>query len=246
MVNITAYSEGAIRHLRNRLVLKQKNGILFEYEIRVDNEPVTPRSSDLERFFSFQEFIFASSESLEIWVYIGSSKRYDKYIFELKQKPVTPQADFEVLLAEALRKQKMEFDLQELNKELKDSKEKNKDLKEDNKELKQRIRQLEEDAKNTNIVSGLIGALKHTNLLDKSGASPNPLNGTGTASENETTILNGFADSEVLNVLKTIQQNLGDELFQNFLGTALTLGQNPTLIPVVRELIETSLKKSAS
>lgn len=242
MVSITAYSEGAIRHLRNRLALKQKNGIRFEYEIRVDNEPVTPRSSDLEGFFSFQEFIFASSENLEIWVYIGSSRRYDKYIFELKQKPVTQEADFEVLLAEALRKQKMEFDLQELNKELKDSKEKNKDLKEDNKELKQRIRQLEEDAKNTNIVSGVLGMLKQ-NVLEKSAANLNPLNGAETASENESTILNGFADSEVLSVLKTIHQNLGDELFQTFLGTALTLGQNPTLIPPVRELIETSLKK---
>lgn len=239
MIKITPYSDSSVRHFYNGLVMKQKNGVPLEYEIRMDEEQITPRSKDLSNFFSFQEFMSNSTESIEFWIYKATSKRYDKYVFEITQKPLQKEADFQMRLEEAKKKMLMEWEFQSLTKELKDSKEKYKGLKDDNKELKERIKQLETEAKNSSIVQDLVGVLKQSSLLDKFTGS-----NTDNLTNEDASILNGIPDKELLEILSGIQEELGEETFQSFLGTALMLGKHPALIPDVKKLIEKTINKN--
>ena len=239
MVKVVSYSESSIRQFYNGLVMKQKNGVQLEYEIRVDKETITPRSSELGRFFSFQDFISQNTESIEVWIYKGASHRYDKYVFELELKRVTQESEFQSRLEEALEKQHLEFHLKVLNDKLKDIKEKYRDVKERNKELKEHIKELESSKDNTQLIGTLMGILKSSNI-PLVGKKPDGSQLFGTDSP----IFNGIPNEDVLSVLKGIQEQLGDELFQTYLGTAFTLGQHPELIPEVRKLIEQHISKT--
>lgn len=245
MIKIEAYTDSAVRQFYNGLIMKQKNGIRFAYEIRMDHEQIIPRSTDLTGFFIFQDYIFSTTESIEIWVYKGNSRRYDKYVFECSPKSTAPPVDIEALLAKERRKMQKEWEHQQLIRELKDSKEKCKDLKEDNRQFRERIQQLEAEAKNANIVQELMGVLKHSSLLERfSGNTSNGSDDAGTSKEPVS--LNGIPGKELLEILNEIQQDLGEDQFQFFLGTSLMLGKNPAAIPQVRKLIEQSINKSNS
>jgi hypothetical protein len=240
MIKIEAYTDSVVRQFYNGLVMKQKNGIRFAYEIRMDHEQIIPRSTDLAGFFAFQDYIFSTTESIEIWVYKGNSRRYDKYVFEFSPKNTAPPVDIEALLAEERQKMQKAWEHQQLVRELKDSKEKCKDLKEDNRQFKERIQQLEAEAKNANVVQELMGVLKHSSLLDKfSGNTSKVLNDVGTAKE--PVLLNGILGKELLDILHEIQHDLGEEQFLFFLGTALMLGKHPAVIQEVRKLIEQTI-----
>jgi hypothetical protein len=240
MIKIEAYTDSAVRKFYNGLVMKQKNGIRFAYEIRMDHEQIIPRNTDLAGFFIFQDYIFSTTENIEIWVYKGNSRRYDKYVFECNSKSTTPPVDIEALLAEERRKMQKEWEHQQLIRELKDSKEKCKDLKEDNRQFRKRIQQLEAEAKNANVIQELMGVLKHSSLLEKfSGNASKVLNNAGTSMEPVS--LNGIPGKELLEILNEIQHDLGEDQFQFFLGTSLMLGKHPAVIPQVRKLIEQSI-----
>jgi len=239
MIKIEAYTDSAVRQFYNGLIMKQKNGIRFAYEIRMDHEQIIPRSTDLAGFFIFQDYIFSTTESIEIWVYKGNSRRYDKYVFECSPKSTASPVDIEALLAEERRKMQKEWEHQQLVRELKNSKEKCKELKEDNRQFRERIQQLEAEAKNANVVQELMGVLKHSSLLEKfSGNTSKVLNDAGTQ---EPVSLHGIPGKELLEILNEIQHDLGEEKFQFFLGTALMLGKHPAVIPQVRKLIEQSI-----
>ena len=224
MIKISPYSEAAVQQVFETLQRKCKEGITIEYEVHVDGEQAIPRTDKLDRFFVFQALVFQQTESIEIWLYKGTSRRYDKYVFELPKEKT-----FEELLKErtdeALRKQQQEWEHHLLVRELKDTKEKCKELKEDKKELKVQISQLEADAKNMNMMQGLVGIVKQSSFMKSEVPSE----------------LNGIPVQPLVEKLVEIQKELGDETFQFFLGTALMLGQHPKAIPEVRKLIEQSM-----
>ena len=230
MVTISAYSPETIKEFYDRLVSKQSLGIRFEYEIRVDNEQIVARSTSLNDFFSFQNFILQQTQQIEIFVYKGNSNRYDKYVFEMEKVP-SLETTIQSRLAEELKKIQLEWEFKRLNQELKDAKDKIKELKETSKEQKNRIKQLEGDSKNSTMLYDLMGVIKQSSLFDKQSIE----NGTSEF------ILNGIPQKELLETLSQIQKELGDDTFQAFLGTSLMLGKHPSLIPEVKRLIEKSI-----
>ena len=229
MIKIIPYSEVAVEQLFETLKRKQQEGIIVDFEIHIDGEQVIPRTNKMECFFSFRALLFKESELVEIWLYKGTSRRYDKYVFGLpKVKSIDEQVREKT--NELRLKMEQEWQLKLLVKDLKDTKEKCKELKEDKKELKARIEQLEEDAKKTNAMQGIFGAFQQMNFMK----SETP------------TELNGIPIQPLLEKLTEIHRNLGDETFQYFLGTALMLGQYPQVLPEVRKLIEQSMNQPKS
>lgn len=233
MIKITPYSESAIQQLFEQIELKYQNGIRVEYEVRIANEQITQRTSDLDEFFTYRDFIESFFHSVEFWLYKGNSRRYDKYIFEVQEAP-TQEMMIQNRINEALEKVRTQFQVEQLGRELKEARERNKELKEDKKELKERIKVLEADSKQSGMMDGLMTLFKQSQLAGSFSGE----NLSGVLSGNATDSFHGIPIKELLEILNDLQKNLGDETFQSYLGTALMLGKYPKLIPEVRKLIE--------
>jgi hypothetical protein len=233
MIKITPYSESAIQQLFEQIELKYQNGIRVEYEVRIANEQITQRTSDLDEFFTYRDFIESFFHSVEFWLYKGNSRRYDKYIFEVQEAP-TQEMMIQNRINEALEKVRTQFQVEQLGRELKEVRERNKELKEDKKELKERIKVLEADSKQSGMMEGLMTLFKQSQLAGSFSGE----NLSGVLSGNVTDSFHGIPIKELLDILNDLQKNLGDETFQSYLGTALMLGKYPKLIPEVRKLIE--------
>ena len=76
------YTDQAIQKYYHLLSMKQKNKVSFEYEIRVDSEKVIPRTNNLSVFYNYKELLTSQTENVEILIYKGLSRTYDKIIFE--------------------------------------------------------------------------------------------------------------------------------------------------------------------
>lgn len=233
MIKITPYSESAIQQLFEQIELKYQNGIRVEYEVRIANEQITQRTSDLDEFFTYRDFLESFFHSVEFWLYKGNSRRYDKYIFEVQEAP-TQEMMIQNRINEALEKVKTQFQVEQLGRELKEARERNKELKEDKKELKERIKVLEADSKQSGMMDGLMTLFKQSQLAGSFSGE----NLSGVLSGNVTDSFHGIPIKELLDILNDLQKNLGDETFQSYLGTVLMLGKYPKLIPEVRKLIE--------
>lgn len=240
MIKITPYSENAVQQLFEQIERKHQNAIRVEYEVRVGNEQITLRTADLNEFFDYQEFLGSFFQTVEFWFYKGNSRRYDKYVFEVREEP-TQETIIQNRINEALEKAKTQFQLEQLGRELKLAQEKNKELREDKKELKERIKILESDSKQSAMVDNLLTVFKQSQLSNS--FSGEHLSGINGATSDDT--FHGIPVKELLNTLNDLRKDLGDENFQTYLGTTLMLGKYPELIPAVRKLIEEQ-KTSAS
>jgi hypothetical protein len=58
-----------------------------DYEVLLDGMKVVPRTSDIERFNEFSEYVSPDSECLTLYVYYGASKHCDSYFFYFKGIP---------------------------------------------------------------------------------------------------------------------------------------------------------------
>lgn len=215
------FSEAAIRQLAEFLANKQAAGCPVDYEVLIDGEQILPRSSDLQQFDLFYGFMQPESRIVEIRLYKGTSKRYDKYQYVVQQVE-SMELQIQQRIREEVEKREIVWTIQQLTRELKEAKSKCKDLKEDKRELKERIRQLESESGNSTMLNGLMG------MMNRSETQPQ-----------EEKVLAGIRYKTLWEKMEQIHQQLGDDGFQFYLGTTLMLGEYPQLLPQVRQLIAT-------
>jgi len=248
----TIYSEASIQKFYKHLLLKQQNKVNFEFEIRVDSEQIMPRSKDLSCFYSFKDFITPQTEIIEILLYRGLSRNYEKYVYELSERKTT-QIDIDKIVAQELEKYKKEREFIELLKTVEEYKTKNN-------ELKEKIEILEAESKNGASMKDLIGLFSQSGILSKitdNTALSKSLNESGsgienaqekenkqTIEKNQKSVLKGYSDEQLIYVLNVYKDKLGEEAFQSLLGSFMQLGENPNLIPIVKQVIEEKANKN--
>ena len=233
------YTEASIQKFYKHLLLKQKNKVNFEYEIRVDSEKIMPRTKDLNYFYSYRDFITSQTESIEILLYRGLSRNYEKYVYELSEKK-TSQIDIDKIVAQELEKYKKEREFIELTKTVEDYRTKND-------ELKKKITKLEQEAKEGASMKDLISLISQSGFLSKiseTKTQTETLNGNSNENPNsQKSILEGYSNDQLIHVLNIYKNKLGDEVFQSLLGSFMQLGENPNLIPLVKQVIEENLNQ---
>jgi hypothetical protein len=153
-------------------------------------------------------------------------------VFEFSKK-LSGEASYEARLAEEIRKIKAASEFNLMSEKLKDFKDRYKDLKELNKELKDRISALESEARNANVMQGLLQAFGQANITVTGNSIP-----LNSDKDEPGSTLGGIPEKELLAAFSGIRRELGQEVFQSLLGTAMMLGKNPVLIPAVRKMIE--------
>jgi hypothetical protein len=220
------YSESAIDQLNRFLENKDSAGCPVDYEILIDHVQIIPRTDDPSQFKLFNEFLTKEADHVEVRLYKGTSKRYDKHVFNIP-KPLSVDAQFEQRVREEVEKHEIAWTIQQLTRELKETKAKCKELKEDKRELKSWIHQLESETSNTGILNGLVGIMQQQTTGKPTGME-----------------LSGIPIEALLEKLEEIRKRLGDERFQFFLGTALMIGEHPQTLVEIRTLIETSIQQS--
>ncbi len=264
MIKSCAYSSSGIDQVFHRLQLKQKNGIYFEYDIRVDGETLFPRTNSLENFFLFQNFIVSTTEVIRFQLYKGKSNRYDCFEFLRNQKSENtenyPALSVEQKIEEALKKQKAEFELITLKNSVVRYKEKTR-------ELKERVSQLEGELRNGSMISGVTQMIQQAKLIQQGGQpvetqttiETKPLNGqtseveqqqpnTPIQSEQKESCSSTNVESmdevtqKTLTILRELKEKLPNETFQKLMGTTLMLGDHPEIIPETRIFIAQTLK----
>ncbi len=223
MIKSCPLSSSAIDQIFHRLQLKQKNGIYFEYDVRVDGETLFPRTNSLDDFFLFQSFIVSSTEQIRFHIYKGKSNRYDCFEFLRNQKPESDSVlNVEQKIEEALKKQRTEFELETLRNSVTRYKEKTRDLKE-------RVSQLESELRQSSTISDIAKLIQQSNLI-KQGETPvsaqilsesQPLNGQ-TAGEKEQH-LNTNTHNEQTQPSSNNDVQLMDELTQELLSMLTNL-----------------------
>lgn len=210
-------------------------GTPIDYEIRIDGLVVVARNNDPQNFFNYQELIQNNTRELTVLFFKGASRIADKHVLVLSDEPLAPAIPtFEERLDVALEKQqsdllrKIELDkLISLNQQQqrKISKQKRKI-----KRLKQAVASAgSESAGLVKVLKDLAGSPKVKDLMSGNEIS-------------ETTDLGSLPDQTVLNYLKEYRESLGEQTFQELLGTMLTMAQHPELIAKVRDFITDQIK----
>lgn len=261
MVKSSPFSSSAIDQIYHRLQLRQKNGIYFEYDVRVDNEALFPRTNSLDDFYLFQNFIVSSTELICFHIYKGKSNRYDCFEFFRNQKPENNSVlSIEQKIEEALKKQRTEFELETLRSSVTRYKEKTRDLKE-------RVSQLESELRQSSTISDIAKLIQQSNLI-KQGETPvsaqslaesQPLGQIAEVQDNiqaNTTNPSEQPQSsnqvvvepmdeltqELLSMLTKLKNELKEETFEKLMGTTLMLGHNPEIITETRNFIALTLQ----
>lgn len=229
MVKVATYSQNTVRQLYDTLSAKQRNGASFQYEIQLDGEAILPRTDNLEGFYSHVSFITEFTCSVEILVYLGKSKRYHKYVFNIEgRKP--NETDIEKLIqdgiARGLKEMETEQELKRLHKKVKD-------LKELLAEYRHRVQVLESSGSG---LQGLVDMLQSSGLIEKFIAKKmeTPLSGADTTAP-------GISNEDIMSILNELRSKLGESVFQQLLGTAFKLADHPDIIPAVRNFIEQTI-----
>ena len=136
-MNIIPYGNEKIGLLKQMLIIRSEAGKPSDYEIRVDDMKVVPRTNDIDQFDNHEEFITEETHKVVVLIYDGSSRRNTRYNYKLKEeKQSQPQqnglsgTEFEKLLNEKLEQREQKWKQELLEKE--------------NKELKQELAEAEE------------------------------------------------------------------------------------------------------
>lgn len=131
------YSEERLQSIERLINNFQDQGRKKRYSISVDGELIVPCTSDPEQFSEYMEFMEPHTEQIEVRLYFGDSPNSNKYIFHVKeqslegfQKQVLGSLDVDSKIEEALEKQRLETEVEELRKNVKRLKRKLKTAKE--------------------------------------------------------------------------------------------------------------------
>jgi len=81
------YSEEKINLLKQLLQNSKQGGHAQDYEIKVDEMRVVPRTNDVEQFDNYEAFVGDTTRSVTIMIYDGTSRNNTKHIFSLQEEP---------------------------------------------------------------------------------------------------------------------------------------------------------------
>ncbi|MEK6614953.1 MAG: hypothetical protein AABZ32_02405 [Bacteroidota bacterium] len=130
-MNTTIYSHEKIGLLKQMLVNSTEAGKPSDYEIRVDDMKVVPRTNDIDQFDNHEEFITDETRKVVVLVYDGNSRRNVRYNYKLQEeKQPLPQqnglsgVEVEKIISEKLQQEKKQWQQELLEKENKELKKK--------------------------------------------------------------------------------------------------------------------------
>lgn len=121
------YDNSKVGLLKQLLLNNEQNGKHLEYEIKVDDLKIVPRTSDASQFKLLEDAIYPDTKAVTIILYEGQGKSSDKHIFYLKENnqvesaPALSGLDVDKKVTEKLDayKKQMEYEkLEEKNREL--------------------------------------------------------------------------------------------------------------------------------
>ena len=205
-------------------------GAPIDYEIRVDDHVAVSRTNDPEIFFDYQEYLREDTREMTVLFFKGASRVSDKHVLVLSDKPLAqPVPTFEERLDSALEQDRSEV-LRKI--ELDKLKGLNEQQQRKIKKQKRKIKQLKQAVTSAGSESaGLVKVLKDLAASPKVKDLFVGNDGSGTPD------LGAFPDEMIIGYLKDYREQLGEQTFQELLGTTLTMAQKPELIAQVRTFI---------
>ncbi len=105
IINKSPYSNGKIQVLYQYLQNAINKGRPIEYEIRVDDLKVVGRTSSLEEFDGYEEFVTEDTRTVTLIFYEGQSRRSTRHVLELNGKKEEPKESRELREIRQLREE---------------------------------------------------------------------------------------------------------------------------------------------
>jgi hypothetical protein len=108
--------------LKQLLINNAESGKPTDYEIRVDDMKVVPRTNDVDQFDSHEEFVSGETGKIVVLIYDGTSRRNTRHTFLLKEEKNQQQntldgTEVKKMLSEQLKQQRKEWEHELLEKE---------------------------------------------------------------------------------------------------------------------------------
>lgn len=216
------YNSEFINGLYQHVLFYREKGFDQDYEVRLDNLSVVPRTNNPDLFFGYEACICEWSTELTILLYKGTSRVADKYIFVLKETSIEggySQAQVDALIERTKRDYQYGAEMKELRRKVKEQK---KAIK----YLRAALESKENDSSEQvtdliTTVSGIFNKESTTKVEEMPNSTP----------------VNGISTAQLSSILEQYRLSLGEETFEALLGTSLTMAQQPQLIPPVRAFI---------
>jgi hypothetical protein len=137
------YDPSPVQKIYELVALYHEKGEPCDYEIIVDKLKVVKRTSNPEMFYGFERFVDASTKTVEILLYSGSSNVNDRWIFSFVDEPEPNVSSANGLSGTDLQekvKDQLAEQKQDLLKQIK-----HEQLEKENEELKKEVIELEAD-----------------------------------------------------------------------------------------------------
>jgi len=220
MIRKMKYTTENISKIYSNLTKLSESNNSTDYEIRIDDLVVVTRTKELDRFYSFKEFLDGTSYQLDILLYKKTSRKNDTYSFYLnnEQSPLPELTADEYVrkkVEEALFIQKKKIKYKSLKRKVKEQTIFIEELKADNKELRTNRKGSSE---------------MFTQLLSKVASNGNLTGATVVA--NETNL-----PKEIIDKISYARKQYGDEALGKSLGITLKCLENPDIMDKVIDFI---------
>mgnify|MGYP006074371135 CR=1 FL=1 len=133
------YDPIRIERLKTIVQDYSEQGKVKRYSIVVDGEMVIPINSEADNFEKYKRYVIGNSSTVEVRMYFGESPNFNRHVFKTNHTVMalgsTPEKDVDVIVKEALEKERTKNKIESLEKELKRKNKKIKQYKELQSEL---------------------------------------------------------------------------------------------------------------
>lgn len=129
-MSIIPYNSERMNMLKQLLINNAESGKPTDYEIRVDDMKVVPRTNDVDHFDNHEEFVNEETRKVIVLIYDGTSRRNTQHTFLLKEEKKPQQQntlsgiEVQKMVSEQLSRHKKEWERELLEKENADLKKK--------------------------------------------------------------------------------------------------------------------------
>jgi len=129
-MSIIPYNSDRMSMLKQLLINNAESGKPTDYEIRVDDMKVVPRTNDVDQFDNHEEFVNEETRKVIVLIYDGTSRRNTRHTFLLKEEKKPQQQntlsgiEVQKMVSEQLTRHKKEWERELLEKENTDLKKK--------------------------------------------------------------------------------------------------------------------------
>ena len=240
MENRQPYKPEIIQRIYEQLCFLDKQGQSRDYEIRLDQFTVVPRTKVPGTFFNYETCIDEWTKEVSMWLYKGASRVADKYIFVLKEELNEggyTQAQVEALIARTKRDFAQGLEMSELRQKIKRQKKTIKTLK-----VALQTNQNDSSGQVANLISSLGKSSLFEGALNSQDQTQQAAKVVEPAESKE---LHGYSTNQLVAILEEYRLKLGEMSFQTLIGTTLMLAEHPKLITPVRALINQQLNNES-